>query len=113
MADWQHDFHAWGEFYVIVGGGAAALTGLLFVVISIAPHMISARTAASTRAFVSPTITYFVTVLVVAGLMTIPSMTPRILALLLGLGAIAGLAYMVWIDRSCSWRSASATPGTW
>jgi hypothetical protein len=39
-----------------VGGGAAALTGLLFVVISIAPHTISARTAASTRAFVSPTI---------------------------------------------------------
>lgn len=113
MADWQHDFHAWGEFYVIVGGGAAALTGLLFVVISIAPHMVSARTAASTRAFVSPTITYFVTVLVVAGFMTMPTMTPRILALLLALGAIAGLAYMVWIDAHRQWRESKLDGEDW
>lgn len=102
---WRHHLHAWSEFYLIIGGAAAALTGLMFVVISIAPHVISARTAPNTRAFVTPTISCFVTVLVASGIMTIPSMTPYTLALLLALGGIAGLAYMAWIGAHRQWRA--------
>ena len=110
---WRHHLHAWGEFYVITGGAAAALTGLMFVVISIAPHVISARTAANTRAFVTPTISYFVTVLVAAGVMSAPSMTPYMLALLLALGGIAGLAYLVWIGAHHQWRAGKLPMDDW
>jgi hypothetical protein len=110
---WRHHLHAWGEFYVIVGGGAAALTGLLFVVISIAPHMVSARSVKNTRAFVTPTITYFATALTVAGFMTMPSMSPDTLAALLTLGGIAGLAYMVWIGAHRQWREAKLDLEDW
>jgi hypothetical protein len=110
---WRHHLHAWGEFYVITGGAAAALTGLMFVVISIAPHVISARTTASTRAFVTPTISYLVTVLVAAAVMTIPSMTPYTLALLLALGGIAGLAYIAWIGVHRQWRAGKLGMDDW
>jgi hypothetical protein len=110
---WRHHLHAWGEFYVIVGGGAAALTGLLFVVISIAPHTINARTVRQTRAFITPTVAYFVTVLVVAGFMTMPSMTPHGLTLLLALGGIAGLGYMAWIGAHRQWRESKLDFEDW
>src|SRR5258706_14359463 len=31
---------AWHDFYLVVGTGAAALTGLLFVIVSLGPHVI-------------------------------------------------------------------------
>ena len=34
----QH-LDAWHEFYLVVGGAAAALTGLMFVVVSIGPAL--------------------------------------------------------------------------
>lgn len=110
---WRHQLHAWSEFYLILGGAAAALTGLLFVAISIAPHTISARTARNVRAFVTPTVAYFVTVLVAAGFMTMPTLTPQLLALLLALGGIAGLGYMNWNGAHRQWREGRLGADDW
>ena len=43
----------WHEFYLLVGTSAAALTGLMFVVISISPETIAERPKAGVRAFVT------------------------------------------------------------
>jgi hypothetical protein len=67
------DLDAWHDFYVITGGGAAALVGLMFVVISIGPQ-IGARSRESVRAFVSPTVVFFASVLVIASIMTMPTL---------------------------------------
>jgi hypothetical protein len=90
---------AWENFYVIVGSSAGALTGLLFVVIT----LLVGRPAETTRwgvgAFTSPTIVQFGVVLFVAALLSAPwpSLTPP--ALLLGLASVAGMGYAVIVVR--------------
>ena len=103
---WRHQLHAWVEFYLIVGGAAGALTGLMFVVVSVGPHAITERSAPQRRAFVTPVLVYFVCALLISACMTMPAMTPGALATLLLLGGIGGLAYVVWIRVYPLWRSA-------
>jgi len=62
----------WHDFHVITGGSAAALVGLMFVVISVAPQ-VGARSKESVRAFISPTVAFFASVLVLSAVMTVPS----------------------------------------
>ena len=63
---WLQQMEAWHDFYVITGSAAAGLTGLMFVVVSLSPGTVVDRTAIGVRAFVTPTVVYFTTVLVVA-----------------------------------------------
>src|SRR5947199_1064686 len=85
---WRHQLHAWVEFYLIVGGAAAALTGLMFVVVSVGLHVVTERGAPARRAFVTPVLVYFVCALLISACMTMPAMTPGALATLLLLGGI-------------------------
>jgi hypothetical protein len=73
---WLHQLGAWHNFYLLLGTAAATLTGLMFIVVSLGPRLIATHTATGVRAFVTPTVMYFTTVLVVAALMTIPAL-PR------------------------------------
>jgi hypothetical protein len=83
----------WDNFYVITGGAAAGLTGLTFVVITLAAdaHRVA---PGGVRAFMTPTIVHFGTVLVLAAYLTMPRHT--VLSLSLGLGAV-GLAGLIYI----------------
>jgi hypothetical protein len=110
---WLHELHAWGEFYVIVGGAAAALTGLMFVVVSIGPQTVSTRNASAIRAFITPTVVYFTTVLVAAAFMTMPAMTPGLLSALLALGGLAGVLYIAWIRAHQQWRESKLDLEDW
>ncbi|HEY1952926.1 MAG TPA: hypothetical protein VGG76_08975, partial [Gemmatimonadaceae bacterium] len=62
----------WDSFYVIIGSSAAALTGLMFVVITLTAEM---RFGANDRnngldAYATPTVVHFCLVLLLAALMT-------------------------------------------
>jgi hypothetical protein len=83
----------WDNFYVIAGGAAGGLTGLTFVVISLAAdaHRVA---PAGVKTFVTPTIVHFGTVLALAAYLTMPRHT--VLSLSLGLGG-AGLAGLIYI----------------
>jgi hypothetical protein len=84
----------WANFYVIVGSSAGALIGLQFVVIALVSSTRRPTLSAPMRAFATPTIVYFSSVLLTAGLMTIPHHTQTSLRVaMLGIGAI-GLAYV-------------------
>lgn len=100
----HEELHSWGEFYLVVGGAAAALTGLMFVVVSIGPRTLNTGSAANTRAFVTPTVVFFSTVLVAAGFMTVPSMSAGMLTALLALGGLLGLGYMAWVRGHRLWH---------
>ena len=102
---WHHQVHTWVEFYLIVGGAAGALTGLMFVVVSVGPHVITERTAPQRRAFITPVLVYFVCALSISACMTMPTMTPSALATLLLLGGVCGLGYVVWIRVYPLWRA--------
>jgi hypothetical protein len=87
----------WDTFAVIAGGAAAALTGLLFVAVSIRIDVIARSSELRTRA--AQTLALFVTPLFVAILLSIPGQSLRVLGLeLVALAVIVGTS-MVLLGR--------------
>jgi hypothetical protein len=89
----------WANFYVITGSAAAALTGLQFVVIVLGADMNSGSPEAN-RAFGTPTIVHFCTVLLISGILSAPWPALGGVALILGLCGAAGLVYAGVIIRT-------------
>ncbi|HWW92428.1 MAG TPA: hypothetical protein VN375_03605 [Vicinamibacteria bacterium] len=83
----------WANFYVITGSAAAALTGLTFVVIALAANRSRGMTSAGMRAFVTPTIVHFGSVLGLAAFLTVPGQNVTSLSLAFGAAGVAGLIY--------------------
>jgi hypothetical protein len=89
----------WESFYVITGSAAAALTGLQFVVIVLGAQM-NRGNAETNRAFGTPTIVHFCTVLLIAALLNAPWPSLFGVALVIGLCGLAGLLYAAVILRT-------------
>ncbi len=88
----------WETFYVITGGAAAALTGLMFVVIALRnEEMKGDEVQGGVRAFGTPNVLHFCGVLLVAGIVSMPRHTATTLALCVGATGIAGLALSTWV----------------
>lgn len=84
----------WDNFYVIIGSSAAALTGLMFVVIALTAEVKSAGEDA-VRAFGTPNIVHFCAVLLIAAILTTPRHTVASLRACFLACAIGGLSYGV------------------
>jgi hypothetical protein len=94
----------WLSFYALVGSSAAALTGLTFVVVTIASDSDDVARSASARlsglrVFITPTAVHFGSALWVAALMSIPGQTAVTLEVLLTVTGLAGLAYCATLLR--------------
>jgi hypothetical protein len=74
---------AWQNFYLLVGGAAATLIGLMFVAITFGSSIVTRQSSTSARAFVDPTLTHFVQVLLTACLLLIPTMGTTLLGVLI------------------------------
>jgi hypothetical protein len=88
----------WESFYVITGTATATLTGLQFIVITLAAQR-SRGSAEGNRAFGTPTIVHFGAALFVAAVLTAPWPSLGNVALVLGLCGVAGLVYEAMILR--------------
>src|SRR5215831_6689435 len=89
----------WESFYVIVGGGAAALIGLQFVVMALIaekPQFVSPQAGA---AFASPTIVHFSTVLLLAAILRVPWQGVGAVSTAWGLVGLGGAAYTLIVAR--------------
>jgi len=75
--------HSWQNFYFMIGGAAAGLIGLMFVALSLGMQIIRDVPQEESRAFATPSVIYFVTVLLIAAIMLVPASEPMILGLLL------------------------------
>jgi hypothetical protein len=84
----------WANFYLITGAAAAQLTGLTFVVIALAANG-RGMTTTGLRAFVTPTVVHFGTVLALAAFLSVPRQNVVSLSLGLGAAGVAGLVYGV------------------
>jgi hypothetical protein len=82
----------WENFYVIVGSSAAALTGLMFVVITLSAES-RARYPQALSAFSTPTVSHFCFVLLIAAVVSIPRHSIVSLVVCLGIAGVAGLTY--------------------
>jgi len=85
----------WDSFYVIIGSSAAALTGLMFVVIALTGE--ANATVEGVRAFSTPTVVHFGAVLLLAALLTTPGHTVLTLSGSIGVCGIIGLRFTRWV----------------
>lgn len=90
---------AWESFYIIVGSSAAALTGLMFVVITLIADSETTRSARTLAAFGTPTVVHFCVALVVAAILTAPWRTLATVAGAMGVTGAAGLVYTLVVVR--------------
>lgn len=89
----------WENFYVIAGSSASGLTGLTFVVIALASDANMVRLS-GLRAFITPIVIHFGSVLWIASILSIPGHTPLSLAISMVLtGVVLTLYSIVTIYR--------------
>lgn len=90
-------FDRWANFYLLTAGASAALIGLLFVVITLASERREAESGvddtAKIRIYLTPTVVFFASVILVAALLTFPNHTRLTAALCICLVGVVGLAY--------------------
>jgi hypothetical protein len=89
----------WESFYVIVGGGAAALIGLQFVVLTLIAEKPQVSAPETSAAFATPTIVHFCSVLLVAAILRVPWQGAAAVSTLWGLVGLSGAAYTVIVAR--------------
>jgi len=89
----------WENFYVIVGSSAGALTGLMFVVITLIADSKQPRSLNDINTFATPAIVHFSAVLLISAVVSAPWPDGQMAAYALGLGAIAGIVYMIIVLR--------------
>lgn len=87
----------WQNFYVIVGSSAAALTGLMFIVITLTAGFRGRRSGEAIAAFSTPNVVHFCAALFIAVTMTAPWQALWNTSFPLGLAGVAGMVYIIII----------------
>lgn len=91
---------AWQNFYILVGTAAATLIGLMFVAITFGASMMGKiENPDTTRAFLDPTLTHFVQVLLTSCFMLVPSIRLHVLGALFAAMAIFRVAALARVHR--------------
>jgi hypothetical protein len=98
----------WETFFFLVGSSGAALTGLMFVVISLAADSSQPRTPDTVNAFASPNVIHFAAVFFLSAVLTAPWQRLRNPAHVVGAGAIAGMVYVLIVLRRMLRQSRTA-----
>ena len=86
----------WNGFYVMMGSAAAALTGLMFVVITLVRNSGTSREGIAT--FSTPTVAHFCCALFVAAFMSAPFRSIAPVAILLSVAGLVGVIYVARIS---------------
>jgi len=95
MPDPVSTLNAWDNFYVIVGSAGAALTGLMFVVVTLMSEATPGASEEGVSAFATPNVVHFCAALLVSALLTAPWTAVWQPAWAVGLSGFAGLLYLI------------------
>jgi hypothetical protein len=87
----MHELIEWRDFYVMIGTASGAIVGASFIVATLTAGQKERRLGM--RGFITPTAVHLGSVLVGSAALTVPTLTPLSLALILGLGGLAGIIY--------------------
>jgi len=91
---------AWGNFYVIVGSSAGALTGLQFVVMTLIASTEGVRgRGESISAFGTPNVVHFCSVLLVSSILSIPWTDSHPVGISVALCGLIGTLYSIVVTR--------------
>ncbi len=95
---------AWADFYVIAGSSAAALTGLMFVVITLVAGDRERTSTDGISTFSTPTVVHFCAALLVALVLSAPWRSLAHLGTLLALVGIWGVGYAGLLSYRMAYR---------
>ena len=102
---------AWEAFYVIVGSSSAALTGLVFVVITLMPEARIEASELATAAFASPTVSHLIAGLMVSAILSAPWHEAWQAGIAVALSGIIGAIYCAIVFRRIRRQAAYQTVG--
>lgn len=105
MNDWAQQIAGWHDFQLLIGTAGATLMGLTFVAVSLAPEVIADRTSTVVRAFTTPIVAFFATVLIVALILLVPQLTPQIMGVPFAVIGISGFIYVLTTGVHSQWRT--------
>jgi hypothetical protein len=87
--------YGWDNFYIMAGTAGATLIGLLFVIITLSTHLCSSGIADGARAFLTPTLVHFGSVLLQALVVLVPWPSAWPVGVILGWCGLVGLVYLM------------------
>jgi len=96
-------FEGWDSFYLLIGGAAGALIGLLFVVVTLTSGLDRRRAMRGAQVYMTPTVFHFAVVLSTSALTAVPHLPARAAAAIVGFLALLGFVYaanVLWMLRS-------------
>ena len=96
-------FAGWDSYFLLAGGAAGALIGLLFVVESLGTGLDRTERLRGASIYVSPIVFHFAMVVVLSAAALAPRLPPTPLAAIFGLCAAVGAVHLGWV----TWRIAS------
>jgi hypothetical protein len=86
--------HVWDNFFILAGGAAATLIGLLFVTVTVGGTGFSTSSIVhGTRGFLTPALIHLVSVLILALAVLVPWSSAWPIGVIFGFGGLMGLAY--------------------
>jgi hypothetical protein len=88
-------FEGWDGFYLLIGGAAGALIGLVFVVVTLTSGMDRSSALRGSSIYMTPTVFHFGVVLVIGAVALAPSLSAPAVGTLIAVAALAGLAHAV------------------
>jgi hypothetical protein len=90
--------HSWDNFFVLAGGAAATLMGLLFVAVTVGGTGLStSHIVDGTRGFLTPALVHFGTVLLQALAVLVPWPSSWPIGIAFGIGGLIELAYEITV----------------
>jgi hypothetical protein len=89
----QAMFEGWGDYFFMLGSSAAALIGLMFVVVTLTAGRDRREVEGGKRLYTSPVVWHLAVVLVVSAGAIVPTMVPRLFGAATGALALLG----VWV----------------
>lgn len=113
MSAWTQSLERWHDFHLLIGTAAATLMGLTFVAVTLAPEVIADRTSTVVRAFTTPIVAFYATVLIVSLILLIPGLPPAAAGVVLGLVGAVGVAYMFSTGVHRQWRDLELEMDDW
>ncbi len=97
--EFQQALNEWQAVYVLIGGMAATLTGLLFVAVSLGVRTIMSTDNPQLRTSAIRTFNQFLLIMEIAIVMLIPRQTPMTLGLSVAGLALLAVVITVWSSR--------------
>jgi hypothetical protein len=103
-------FEGWDSYFLLIGGAAGALIGLLFVVASLPSGIERETRMRGASLFMTPIVFHFAVVVVVSGIALAPKVSASHAAWLLAAAAAVGAAHLAYVVKGIASPAPPAAP---